>query len=161
MTRTGRRRSVEIDESSREEASAGSEAAEPVTQRLDKWLWFARLAKTRSLAARLVEGGKVRVNREKILKPAQNVRSGDVITAAIGGGVRVVRIAAAGSRRGPASEARELYDDLTPARESRPDARNTETASPPARASGAGRPTKRERRHLDAARARASNADDT
>ena len=160
MTRTGQKRGVEIDERPREETSAWHEAAKPVTQRLDKWLWFARLAKTRSLAAKLVEGGKVRVNREKILKPAHNVRCGDVITAALRGGVRVVRITAPGSRRGPACEAQDLYDDMTPPRET-PSGANTDTASSPARASGAGRPTKRERRHLDAVRARAANAVDT
>jgi len=120
-------------------------------QRLDKWLWFARFARTRTLAARLVEGGKVRVNREKILKPAQNVKMGDVITAAVGGRVRVARITSPGVRRGPADEARGLYEDLTPAL----DEENADGESPTGRAAGGARPTKRERRKLDAARARA------
>ncbi len=115
------------------ETAPGPQADETATQRLDKWLWFARFARTRSLAARLVEDGKVRVNREKILKPAQSVRPGDVITAAIGGRVRVVRIAAPGARRGPAEEARTLYEDLTPPAE--PANANAETpAAAPARA---------------------------
>nr|WP_119062659.1 RNA-binding S4 domain-containing protein [Dichotomicrobium thermohalophilum] len=127
-------------------------------QRLDKWLWFARFARTRSLAARLVEDGKVRVNREKILKPAQSVRPGDVITAAIGGRVRIVRIADPGARRGPAQEARALYEDLTPPAE--PQTGGSErTATAPTRAPGAGRPTKRERRKLDAARAQTDDGD--
>jgi ribosome-associated heat shock protein Hsp15 len=140
------------------ETALGPQADETATQRLDKWLWFARFARTRSLAARLVEDGKIRVNREKILKPAQSVRAGDVITAAIGGRVRVVRIAAPGARRGPAEEARTLYEDLTPPAE--PANANAENASAaPARAPGAGRPTKRERRRLDAARTQAADGD--
>jgi ribosome-associated heat shock protein Hsp15 len=131
------------------EDTASTEKAS--TQRLDKWLWFARFARTRTLAARLVEGGKVRVNREKILKPAQNVKMGDVITAAVGGRVRVARITSPGVRRGPADEARGLYEDLTPAL----DEENADGESPTGRAAGGARPTKRERRKLDAARARA------
>ena len=84
------------------------------TQRLDKWLWHARIVKTRSLAAQFVEQGKFRINREKILKPAHAVKNGDVITAAIFGGVRVLRIAGFSTRRGPAAEAQALYVDLTP-----------------------------------------------
>jgi len=150
VPRQGRKRATRPQQAKPEpEAARQADPQEPPTQRLDKWLWFARFARTRSLAARLVEGGKVRVNREKTLKPAQNVRPGDVITAAVGGRVRVVRITEPGTRRGPAEEARGLYDDLTPPDETPQPA--AETA--PARAPGAGRPTKRERRKLDAARA--------
>ncbi len=84
------------------------------TQRLDKWLWHARIVKTRSLAAQFVEQGKFRINREKILKPAYAVKNGDVITAAIFGRVRVLRIAGFSARRGAAAEAQALYVDLTP-----------------------------------------------
>ena len=84
------------------------------TQRLDKWLWHARVIKTRSLAAQLVEQGKFRINREKVLKPAHTVKTGDVITAAIFGRVRVLRIAGFSPRRGLAAEARALYIDLSP-----------------------------------------------
>lgn len=146
--------------SDRPDAAAGCQTDQPElpTQRLDKWLWFARLVRTRSLAARLVEDGKIRVNREKVLKPAQNVRPGDVITAAVGGRVRVVRIAEPGQRRGPAQEARTLYEDLTPPAEPA-NAEPEKMATAPTRASGAGRPTKRERRKLDAARARTGNGE--
>jgi ribosome-associated heat shock protein Hsp15 len=146
--------------SDRPDFAAGSDTdqQELATQRLDKWLWFARLARTRSLAARLVEDGKVRVNREKILKPAQNVRPGDVITAAVGGRVRVLRIAEPGQRRGPAQQARTLYEDLTPPAEAA-NAEPEKMATAPKRASGAGRPTKRDRRKLDAARAQTGNGD--
>jgi ribosome-associated heat shock protein Hsp15 len=89
-------------------------------QRLDKWLWHARIIKTRSLAAQFVEQGKFRVNREKTVKPSHGVKTGDVITAAIFGRVRVLRIAALGARRGPAPEAQALYVDLTPPQERPP-----------------------------------------
>ena len=84
------------------------------TQRLDKWLWHARIVKTRSLAAQLVAGGKFRVNREKILKPAYAVKCGDVITAAVFGRVRVLQISGFSKRRGPPGDAQALYVDLTP-----------------------------------------------
>lgn len=84
------------------------------TQRLDKWLWHARIIKTRSLAAQLVEQGKFRINREKVLKPAYTLKTGDVITAAIFGRVRVLRIAGFSASRCPAAEAQALYVDLTP-----------------------------------------------
>lgn len=84
------------------------------TQRLDKWLWHARIIKSRSLAAQLVGQGKFRVNREKVLKPAFGVKSGDVITTSLFGKVRVLQVAGFSNRRGPAAEARTLYEDLTP-----------------------------------------------
>jgi ribosome-associated heat shock protein Hsp15 len=90
------------------------------TQRLDKWLWHARIIKTRTLAAQFVEQGKFRINREKILKPAHAVKAGDVITAAIFGRVRVLRIAGFSGRRGPAAEAQTLYVDLSPPDDGRP-----------------------------------------
>ncbi len=82
------------------------------TQRLDKWLWHGRFVKTRGLASRLISGGMVRVNREKVAKPSHTVRLGDVITAAIAGHVRVVRVVGIGERRGPPAEARTLYEDI-------------------------------------------------
>ncbi|MBX2804831.1 MAG: RNA-binding S4 domain-containing protein [Hyphomicrobiales bacterium] len=84
------------------------------TQRLDKWLWHARIIKSRSLAAQLVASGKFRVNREKILKPAFCLKSGDVITTALFGKLRVLQVVGFSDRRGPAVEARALYQDLTP-----------------------------------------------
>jgi ribosome-associated heat shock protein Hsp15 len=85
------------------------------TQRLDKWLWHARIVKTRSLAAQLVTQGKCRINREKVSKPSHLVRCGDVLTAAVFGRVRILQVTSFSARRGPASEARLLYVDLTPA----------------------------------------------
>ena len=84
------------------------------TQRLDKWLWFARFFKTRGLAAKLCEAERVRVNRNVVAKAHQAVRVGDVLTFPQARQIRVVRILALGDRRGPASEARTLYEDLAP-----------------------------------------------
>jgi ribosome-associated heat shock protein Hsp15 len=85
------------------------------TMRLDKWLWQARFFKTRGLAARAVASGHVRVNAVRVLKPAAAVAIGDGLTLVQHGGVRVVRVLALGQRRGPASEARLLYQDLAEA----------------------------------------------
>jgi ribosome-associated heat shock protein Hsp15 len=84
------------------------------TRRLDRWLWFARFFKTRGMAARLCEGGRVRVNRIKTRKPSHALRPGDVLTFPQGRDIRVVRVIGLGERRGPAVEARALYEDLTP-----------------------------------------------
>ena len=81
-------------------------------QRLDKWLWFARLVKSRTLAAKLVEHGHVRVNSVRVDNPAKAVRPDDVLTVAFDRQVRVLRIRSPGERRGPYAEARLLYDDL-------------------------------------------------
>lgn len=81
-------------------------------QRLDKWLWCARIVKTRPLAAGLVEQGQVRLNRVKILKPAHDVGPGDVLTISLGARVLVLKVEALAERRGPASTARLLYQDL-------------------------------------------------
>jgi ribosome-associated heat shock protein Hsp15 len=120
-------------------------------QRFDKWLWFARLVKSRTLAASLIESGKFRINRVKVDKPSQSVKIGDVITSSVHREVRVYRVVAPGSRRGPATEAVRLYEDLTP----RPEAEepgstaSSAPAQPGVRVPGAGRPTKRERRQID------------
>ncbi|BAQ48005.1 MULTISPECIES: RNA-binding S4 domain-containing protein [Methylobacterium] len=81
-------------------------------QRLDKWLWFARFAKTRSLAARLVEDGYVRVNGHRADAPAKALAVGDVVTVAAQHVTAAVRVRDLGMRRGPAPEARLLYADL-------------------------------------------------
>ena len=81
-------------------------------QRLDKWLWFTRVVKTRSLAAKLVEEGHVRVNSLRVEQSSKPVKPGDVVTVALEHDVRVMRVVSAGERRGPAPEARLLYVDL-------------------------------------------------
>jgi ribosome-associated heat shock protein Hsp15 len=111
-------------------------------RRIDKWLWYARLAKTRTAAQGLAVSGRVRVNSEKNQSASRGLKAGDVLTIALDSGVRVLRVVLLGDRRGPASEARLLYDDLSP-----PPA---ETEPPGPRAGP--RPTKRDRRHLDALR---------
>jgi ribosome-associated heat shock protein Hsp15 len=81
-------------------------------QRLDKWLWFARFAKTRTLAAKLVANGFVRVNGQRADSAAKALAVGDVVTIALARTTLVVRVKALGERRGPAPEARQLYADL-------------------------------------------------
>jgi ribosome-associated heat shock protein Hsp15 len=82
-------------------------------QRLDKWIWFARVVRTRTLAARLIGEGHVRVNAQRIETPAKPVGPGDVLTIALEQQVRVLRIVAIAARRGGAQEARLLFEDLT------------------------------------------------
>ncbi len=86
--------------------------AAPACQRIDKWLWFARLVKTRSLAQRLVAAGNVRVNRTRLTKASQTVAPGDVISMLAHDRVRVIRVERPGHRRGQAPEARLLYTEL-------------------------------------------------
>lgn len=124
--------------------------------RLDKWLWFARLAKTRSLAQRLVTDGRVRVNRERAIKPSQKIGPGDLVSVRIGERLRLLKVAALGERRGPAQEAAGLFVDLAPqlpknsaGTSGTASSTSKEHGSPPTRDAGAGRPTKRERRKLD------------
>lgn len=115
-------------------------------QRLDKWLWCARLTKTRSGAVRLIVAGKVRINGKRTLKPSRLVHPGDVITAAHLGQLLVVLVVDIAERRGPASMAQTLYEDLTPKDIPPPD-------RPQAQMRAGRRPTKRDRRRLDAFRA--------
>ena len=86
--------------------------AEDGRQRLDKWLWFARMARTRTAAAQLVAEGHVRLNGQRVTQAAKAVRPGDVLTIALQRDVRLLRIIAAGDRRGPYEEARLLYEDM-------------------------------------------------
>ena len=102
-------------------------------QRLDKWLWFARIVKSRTLAVQLVQDGKVRVNRAKVAKPAQTVRPDDVLTIVIRGNVQVLKVVAPGTRRGPPAQARLLYELLSP-----PIGAGPEAGEPGERASGRG-----------------------
>lgn len=80
--------------------------------RLDKWLWQARFFKTRSLAAKIAERRKVRINRTLVTKPHYRVRPGDILTFPQGRAIRVVRVLALGIRRGPAPEAQTLYEEI-------------------------------------------------
>lgn len=138
-------------------------AGEVPSQRVDQWLWFARIAKSRTLAQALITRGKVRLNRERIERPSQMVKSGDVITISLGPRVRVLQINGCGLRRGPAPEAARLYLELTP----KPDAPKSGSAAageasvatvarPPERERGTGRPTKRDRRAIDRLKGRSA-----
>ena len=80
--------------------------------RLDKWLWQARFFKTRALAAQVVGKGRLRINQTIVTKAHHRIRPGDVLIFPQGRLVRVVRVVELGSRRGPASEAQSLYEDL-------------------------------------------------
>lgn len=127
-------------------ADTGGAAAAVEQQRLDKWLWYARISKTRTLAALLVQSGKVRVNRLRAVKASQTVRLGDVLTIALRGKVRVLKVISAGVRRGPAPEARALYEFVSTV------ANGASDQSIPAaglRNAGSARPTKRDRRMMD------------
>ncbi len=117
----------------------------PSTQRLDKWLWFARVAKSRSASAALVSEGKIRVNRVKVDRPAHAVRIGDVITSTAQRNVRVLKIAGLGQRREGAPEARLLFEDLSPPVE-RKECHLAAAAMSGHREAGSGRPTKKQRR---------------
>lgn len=118
------------------------------TLRLDKWLWFARFVKSRALATRLVTDGNMRVNGAPTQKAHLAVKPGDVLTFALGPHIRVIRVAALGARRGPAPEARLLYEDLDPPAPSA--AAAPREAAVALRDPGAGRPTKRDRRQIAA-----------
>jgi ribosome-associated heat shock protein Hsp15 len=132
-------------------SSPGSPASPPQAQRVDKWLWYARIFKSRSLSAKFVETGKIRVmsaeQRTKLTKPSQSIRTGDVLTFPHGDHIRILKVLAPGKRRGPAPEAQALYQDLTPAPPKKDASPTSENA--PSRPKGEGRPTKKDRRALD------------
>lgn len=81
----------------------------PGRQRLDKWLWFARVVKTREAASALVEAGHVRLNGQKTLKPGHGVKPGDVLTVVLNSRVRILHVEGLAERRGPSEVARLLY----------------------------------------------------
>lgn len=110
--------------------------------RLDKWLWYARFFKSRTTASRLCAAGRVRINRRVVDKAHATLRAGDVLTFPQARAIRVVRVRALGTRRGPAAEAVTLYEDLAP-----PEPARSKIAAP--RAPGAGRPTKSDRRAIE------------
>jgi ribosome-associated heat shock protein Hsp15 len=115
-------------------------------QRIDKWLFFSRAVKSRSLAAKLAQAGRVRINGEKTDQASALVKSGDTLTITLDRRILVYRVLDPGTRRGPAEAARRLYEDISPL----PSAQNApRNAIPAARDIGSGRPTKKERRKTD------------
>ena len=119
----------------------------PSPVRLDKWLWYARFFKTRSLASKHISTGKFRVDGEVTSKPHRAAQIGQVLTFAQGPHIRVIRIEALASRRGPAPEAEQLYTDLDPPQRSKnADAAASRQKQFESRQTGSGRPTKKDRR---------------
>src|SRR3977135_2963115 len=115
-------------------------------QRIDKWLWHARLVRTRSAAAALAASGHVSLNGARIGAPAKPVKPGDVVTIALDARVRVLKGVGFAPRRGAAEAGRALYEDLAPV----DPARTEESDAPPgAREPGGGRPTKQDRRAIE------------
>ena len=127
--------------------SAPAKPDTDAVMRLDKWLWHARFFKSRSGASTYTAAGNVRVNGTRQTRSSARIRTGDTLTFALHGHVRVIEIIALSARRGPAVEARTLYHDHEPP-ENRP--KTPSETKPAQRAPGSGRPTKRERRAQDA-----------
>ena len=133
--------------------------------RLDRWLWFARFFKSRAIASRLCAARRVRLNGRVVAKANQQVRPGDVLTFPQARTIRVIRLVALGSRRGPAAEAQGLYEDLDPVDlepmdlepvdlepvdlEPAPAQALAPQPAGLAREPGTGRPTKAQRRAID------------
>jgi len=121
----------------------------PAAERIDKWLWFARFGKTRAIAQKLIERGQVTLNGAKVKKVSASVRVGDKIVVVLGTVKRSVTVLGLAERRGPADEARLLYDEPAPKEKL-----TSEHAALPLykpmliREKGAGRPTKKDRRSL-------------
>lgn len=116
-------------------------------QRIDKWLFFSRAVKSRSLAAKLVIAGRVRINSDKAAQASDLVKPGDVLTITLERRISVWKVLATGVRRGPAEEARTLYEDISPPPVPKGEA--VPDAIPALREAGSGRPTKKERRQTD------------
>ncbi|MSO97419.1 MAG: RNA-binding S4 domain-containing protein [Rhodospirillaceae bacterium] len=128
-----------------------SAEAQPVTTvRLDKWLWLARFCKTRALAQKLIGRGQITLNGATIRKPSASVRLGDALVATLGPVKRTVAVKALGTRRGSASEAKDLFDEPTPPQRLDRDERGVLLHRPLlVRPKGSGRPTKKQRREID------------
>jgi ribosome-associated heat shock protein Hsp15 len=118
--------------------------------RVDKWLWAARVVKTRAIAADAVKGGRVHVNGRAI-KPSKEVRPGDRLEITLGTVRLALVIRATAQRRGPASEAALLYDETAESREARERAAAERRLATPTGTDWGGRPTKRDRRRFEQA----------
>ena len=114
--------------------------------RLDTWLWYARFYKSRNLSSKAISSGKIRINSNKITKPAAKVKTHDVLTLNYVNEIRLIQVKSLGSRRGPASEAQSLYIELT---ESRNETSNVKSTIEKLKKDSNKRPTKKDRRLLD------------
>ena len=141
--------------SNRTEAAArNADPSSPPAVRADRWLWSARFYKSRSLAAEACERGKVDVNGQRA-KPHKLVRAHDTIVLAHAHGPKTLKVLAVADKRGPAAQARLLYEDQSPPRPDRPsDDFRLVIDDRPIRLRGSGRPTKRERRETEWLRGR-------
>ncbi|MDB2469362.1 RNA-binding S4 domain-containing protein [Alphaproteobacteria bacterium] len=117
--------------------------------RLDKWLWNARFFKTRSAASKAILSGRFRLDGQVITKPHRQALCGQVLTFVQGDRVRVIKVVAIGTRRGPAPEAALLFEDLAPVEATSSKAAKTKLPEFEARGKGSGRPTKLQRRETD------------
>ena len=121
------------------------------SQRLDKWLWAARFFKSRALATKLLSAGRVRLSGKVVIKSNQLVKKNDVLTFPQGSFIRVVKVLFLAEHRGPATEARLLFEDLSPIEQQREAAKKLVEFNGAAsdRPRGGGRPTKDDRRAID------------
>lgn len=115
--------------------------------RIDKWLWAARFFKTRSIASDAVDGGHVELNGERA-KPAKSVKPGDVLRIRVHQNTFVVHVRALAERRGPAMEARQLYEETSESRVERERLAEQRRLAPAPAYEEGGRPTKRDRRDM-------------
>ena len=122
-------------------------------RRLDLWLWFARFFKSRTLATRFVQSGRLRVNARVVKKAHHSLRVGDILTFPKPDRIIVVKVLSLGTRRGPSSEAKQLYEEISAGPVSRPKLKGPSRPTAGIRPKGSGRPTKRERRAIDQMRA--------
>lgn len=136
-------------------AASGAASAGTGKIRLDKWLWYARVFKSRSLAQSEIKSGKVRVDNVKVTSPSRTVEPGNVLTVTKARAVLIHKIVHCGVRRGPAPEAQTLYEDLTPPPPPKDSA--TILSRAPHREPGAGRPTKKQRREINRFKARSGD----
>src|SRR5215469_14521567 len=98
--------------SSRRTPRSAAETAPADRQRIDRWLWNARIVRTRSAAASLAVAGHVRVNGVRVVAPGRDVKCGDVVTVALNSGVRILKVSGLALRRGNAAAAVHLYEEL-------------------------------------------------
>lgn len=127
---------------------AGTEQMPLRKERLDRFLFFSRAVKSRTLAQKIIESGAIRVNSERTERTDFKVGAGDVLTMSLHNRIVVWRILDCGTRRGPASEAQTLYEDISPPPVPRAELSPYDAAIAE-RLAGAGRPTKKERRETD------------
>ena len=138
-----------------------SPGGKPAAERIDKWLWFARFGKTRAVAQKLVTRGQVSINGRTVKKTSAAVRIGDKIGVILGAVKRNVTVCALGERRGPADEARRLYDEPAPLERLSSEHAALPVYKPMAiRDKGSGRPTKKDRRAITHAFAADWDVDD-